>query len=103
MLRDPMEIPLIETSAEELEREHVEHCLHPVEEEVARPGKSPLMQVATYLVMALLLALVAYFLYQLFEGKHERTGTQILVQTFHDPMFWSAVGVGFLAQVIDGA
>jgi uncharacterized protein len=103
MLRARMETPRTENTADEIEREHAELGLPPVEEEVARPGKSPLMQVATYLVMALLLALVAYFLYQLFVGKHERTGTEILVQTFHDPMFWSAVGVGFLAQVIDGA
>ena len=92
-----------EIPAEEVEREHAELGLPPVEEEISHPGKTPLMQVATYLVMAMLLGLVAYFLYQLFIGKHERSGAEILAQTFHDPMFWSAVGVGFLAQVIDGA
>jgi uncharacterized membrane protein YfcA len=98
-----MEKPRAETTEEEVEREHAELGLPPVEEEVARPGKPPLMQVVTYLVMAMLFALVAYFLYQLFIGKHERSGTEILLQTFHDPMFWSAAGVGFVAQVIDGA
>ena len=98
-----MENPRNEISEEEVEREHAELGLPPVEEEVAHPGKSPLMQVVTYLVMAMLLALVAYFLYQLFVGHHERSGTEILLQTFRDPMFWSATGVGFLAQVIDGA
>lgn len=94
----PAEIP-----EEEVQREHAEFGLPPVEEEVAHPDRAPLMQVATYLVMAMLLALVAYFLYRLFIGKHERSGVEILVQTFHDPMFWSAVAVGFVAQVIDGA
>jgi len=98
-----METPRAETAAEEVERDHAALGLPPVEEEVARPGKSPLMQVVTYLVMAVLFALASYFLWQLFEGKHERSGMEILAQTFHDPMFWSAVGVGFLAQVIDGA
>jgi uncharacterized protein len=98
-----MEAPRAEIPEAEVEREHAELGLPPVEEEIARPGKAPLMQVATYLIMAMLLALVAYFLYQLFIGKHERSGTEILVQTFHDPMLWSAAGVGLLAQVIDGA
>lgn len=92
-----------EIPEEEVEREHAELGLPPVEEEVAHPGKSPLMQIASYLVMAVLLTLVSYLLYRLFVDKHERSGMELLVQTFHEPMFWSAVGVGFLAQVIDGA
>lgn len=98
-----MDTPGAEIPEEEVAREHAELGLPPVEEEVANPGKAPVMQVVTYLVMATLLALVAYFLYQLFVGKHELSGTEILKQTFHDPMFWSAVAVGFVAQVIDGA
>ena len=98
-----METPRAETTEEEVEREHAELGLPPVEEEVVRPGKPPLMQVVTYLVIAMLLALVAYFLYLLFIGEHERSGTEILVQTLHDRMFWSAVAVGFVAQMIDGA
>lgn len=98
-----MSIPSAEIPDEEVDREHAELGLPPVEEEISHPGKSPLLQIVSYLVMAVLVALVAYFLYLLFVDKHERTGMQILDETFHDPMFWSAVGVGFLAQVIDGA
>ena len=98
-----MQNPRADISDQEVEREHAELGLPPVEEEVTNPGKTPLMQVVTYLVMGTLLALVAYFLYQLFIGRHERSGMEILRQTFHDPMFWAAVGVGFVAQVIDGA
>jgi len=103
MLPDPMDPTSGEIPEEEVAREHAELGLPPVEEEVSHPGKSRLMQVVSYLVMAVLLGLVAYFLYMLFVGKHERTPTEILVQTFHDRMFWSAVAVGLLAQVIDGA
>jgi len=98
-----METPRAEITEEEVEREHAELGLPPVEEAVAHPGKPRLMQVATYLIMAMLLGLVAYFLYRLFIGQHERSGVEILKQTFHDPMFWSAAGVGLVAQVIDGA
>lgn len=92
-----------EIPQEEVEREHVELGLPPVEDEVAHPGKSRLLQVVSYLVMAVLLALLGYFIYRLFVGEHERTGTEILVDALNDPMFWSAVAVGLLAQIIDGA
>jgi uncharacterized membrane protein YfcA len=98
-----MDTPGTEISDAEVEREHAELGLPPVEPEVARPGRHPLLQVVSYLVMAVLLGLVAYFLYLLFIGQHQRTGMQIIEQTFHDRMFWLAVGVGFVAQVIDGA
>jgi uncharacterized membrane protein YfcA len=92
-----------EITDEEVAREHAELGLPPVEEEIAHPGKSRVLQMATYLVMAMLVTLAAFLLYRLFIGKHERTGLEILVQTFHDRMFWSAAAVGLLAQVIDGA
>ncbi|MGC4028954.1 MAG: sulfite exporter TauE/SafE family protein [Steroidobacteraceae bacterium] len=94
-----------EVSEEELIREHDELGLPPVEEEVlhAEPTTGVLLRVISYLVIAVLVGLAAYFLLQLFVGRHERTGTQIVLAAVHDPMFWSAVGVGLLAQVIDGA
>jgi uncharacterized protein len=98
-----MEDPRADISDEEVEREHAELGLPPVQEEIAHPGKAPLMQVATYLIMAMLLALAAYLFYQLFIGRHERTGIEILMQSVHNRMFWSAAAVGLVAQVIDGA
>jgi uncharacterized membrane protein YfcA len=98
-----MEDHRAEIPADEVEREHAELGLPPVEEEISHAGKSPLLQVATYLIMAMLLALLGYFIYQLFIGRHERSGSQIVMQAIHDPMFWAAAGVGLVAQVIDGA
>lgn len=97
--------PPPEVSEDELIREHDALGLPPVEEALlkAEPATGVLLRVIGYLVIAVLVALAGYFLLQLFVGKHERTGTQILVAALHDPMFWSAAGVGLLAQVIDGA
>jgi uncharacterized membrane protein YfcA len=92
-----------EIPADEIEREHAEFGLPPVEEEVARPGKSPLLQVTTYVVLAMLVGLAGYLLFLLFAVEHERSATEIVRQTLHDRAFWSACGVGLLAQVIDGA
>lgn len=100
-----MEPKLPEVTEEELLREHAELGLPPVEEEVIhpQPAASVLLRVVSYLVIAVLLGLTAYFVAQLFLGKHDRTGTEILLDALDDPMFWSAVGVGLLAQVVDGA
>jgi len=80
-----------EMTSDEAERDH------------AQSGESRLLQVATYVVMALLLLLAGYLLYQLFLGKHPRSGGQILLQTLHDSRFWAAFAVGLVAAVIDGA
>jgi uncharacterized membrane protein YfcA len=48
-------------------------------------------------------ALAGYLLFLLFGVEHERSATEIVRQTVHDPAFWSAFGVGLLAQIIDGA
>src|SRR5690606_25924362 len=98
-----MEDARLEITPEEIEREHAELGLPPVEEEVAQARKSPLLQVVTYLVMATLLALAGYLLYLLFGVEHQRSAMQIVSDTLNDRDFWSAVGVGLLAQVIDGA
>jgi uncharacterized protein len=98
-----MDIPGPPIPDDQIEREHAELGLPPVESEVAHPGKHPLLQIVSYLVIAVLLTLVGYFIYRLFNGSNERSGSEILSATFHDPRFWAATGVGFLAQVIDGA
>jgi uncharacterized protein len=65
--------------------------------------RSLLLRLVSYLVIAVLLALAGYFVYRLFLGDNERSGVEILAQTFRSPRFWSAVAVGLLAQMVDGA
>lgn len=56
--------------------------------------------VSTFLVLA---ALVAYLIGTLI-NNYQLAGAWALVEdTFNNPMFWSAVAVGLLAQAIDGA
>jgi hypothetical protein len=82
---------------------HAELGLPPIEYEVTHAGDHPLLRIASYLVFAILTSLVCYFLYQLFLNGNERSGGEIVAEALRDPIFWSAVGVGLLAQVIDGA
>ncbi|MCX7219698.1 MAG: hypothetical protein NTY70_12420, partial [Burkholderiales bacterium] len=57
----------------------------------------------SYSVVAVLVGLIAYLSFRLFFGGNEQSGMELIRQSLHDPLFWSAVGVGFLGQVIDGA
>ena len=97
-----MEYPRSEMTPDEIAREHAALGLPPVEDDVAA-GMPAVLQVITCLVMAVLLALAGYLLFLLFGTEHERTATQIVSDTLNDPAFWSAVSVGLLAQMIDGA
>jgi uncharacterized protein len=62
-----------------------------------------LLRAISYCVGAILLALAAYLLFQLFGVNHQRSSAEILAQSLSDPLFWTAMGVGLLAQVVDGA
>lgn len=83
--------------------EHEALGIPPVEYAVTHASDHPVLRVAGHFVMAALAALLMYFVYRLFWGGHELSGTQLIVDAFYNPIFWSALGVGLLAQVIDGA
>lgn len=98
-----MKIRRLDLDDKTISKEHVELGLPPVEYDVTHASDHPLLRIASYFVVAVLVALLIYFSYQLFFGDNGRSGGEIISQTLSDPMFWSAVGVGLLAQVIDGA
>jgi len=82
---------------------HLELGLPPAEYDVTHASDHPLLKIASYVVIAVLTALVFYFTYQIFLGGNSLSGNEIITNALHDPMFWSAVAVGLVAQVIDGA
>lgn len=83
--------------------EHNALALPPVEYEVIHAFERPVVQLLTFGVVGLLTALVVYLLHRLFMGNHSQTGMALVAQTLRDPLFWTAVAVGLLAQAIDGA
>lgn len=98
-----MKIRRLDLDDKIINQPHAELGLPPIEYEVTHAGDHPLLRIASYLVFAILTSLVCYFLYQLFLNGNERSGGEIVAEALRDPIFWSAVGVGLLAQVIDGA
>lgn len=83
--------------------EHEALGIPPVEYAVTHAGDHPVLRLAGYMVMASLTALLAFFVYRLFWGNNALSGTQLVMDALHSPVFWSALGVGLLAQIIDGA
>jgi uncharacterized membrane protein YfcA len=83
--------------------EHDALALPPIEYEVIHAFERPVMQLLTFGVVGVLTGLVVYLMHRLFMGEHDQTGMALVKQTLHDPMFWTAVAVGLLAQAIDGA
>lgn len=98
-----MKIRHIDLDDQSINLEHLALGLPPVEYEVTHGLDHPVLRVASYMVVAILSALLLYLIYRLFFGQNAQSGTQIITDALHDPMFWSAVAVGLLAQVIDGA
>jgi uncharacterized membrane protein YfcA len=83
--------------------EHDALALPPVEYEVTHAFERPAMRFLSFGVLGVLMGLLVYLAYRLFLGGHSKSGLDLITQTLHDPMFWTAVAVGLLAQAIDGA
>jgi hypothetical protein len=77
--------------------------LPPLERQIAQANIHPVLKTASYLAVATLLALAVYLLTQLFFGTHASSGMDLIAAALHNPIFWSALLVGLLAQVVDGA
>jgi uncharacterized protein len=82
--------------------EHRESGLPPVEGAVIQLGRQPLLHAAVWFTSLVLITLALYLMGRLFLPNWSG-GWNIVVATFSDNYFWSAVAVGFLAQAVDGA
>lgn len=86
--------------------EHDALALPPVEYDVAHAFDRPAIRILSFGVLGVLgvlMGMVVYLAYRLFAGGNSVSGFDLIQQTLHDPLFWTAVAVGLLAQAIDGA
>ena len=98
-----MKIRELDYTASPVNTEHQAMGLPPVEDYVSHPANHPVLRIAMWLAIAILLSLLGFLAWRLFFGDHESTGLEIIESALTSPLFWSAVAVGFLAQAIDGA
>lgn len=99
-----MKIRSLDLSESPLNAEHAQLGLPPVEDTITHPDNHPALRIAMWAALAILASLLAFLAWRLFFGENGgRSGLEIIDLTLHSPTFWSAVAVGFLAQVVDGA
>ncbi|MGY4531539.1 putative membrane protein YfcA [Pseudomonas sp. TE3786] len=98
-----MKIRELDYTPSPINTEHQAMGLPPVEDYVSHPANHPVLRIAMWLAVAILLSLLGFLAWRLFFGNHESSGVEIIEAALSSRLFWSAVAVGFFAQAIDGA
>jgi len=98
-----MKIRNLDLTDNVINAEHQALGLPPVEDDVTHPGQHPVLRVAVWAVTFMLIGVIIYLGSRLFNGHHQQSGFELIVETLQGDMFWKAVAVGLLAQTVDGA
>lgn len=97
-----MKIRNIDTDAV-LTGEHARLGIPPVEEVIVHPDPHPVIHAAMWFTGFVLVAITTYLAWRMFFLQDAAGGFADLQRTLAGDVFWTAVLVGFIAQVIDGA
>lgn len=99
-----MKIRDLDLSASAVNQEHQALGIPPVEEFVSLPKDHLALRVAMWVAISVLVSLILVLGWRLFFTDHDGlSGFDLIETTLSSRVFWSAVAVGFLAQVVDGA
>jgi uncharacterized protein len=98
-----MKIRNLDLTRNPINVEHQELGLPPDEEPVSHPGTHPLLRAAMWFIVLVLIVLILFLTGRFFLSNNWLGGWQIIGETLSSKIFWSAVIVGFFAQVVDGA
>ncbi|MBH2034077.1 MAG: sulfite exporter TauE/SafE family protein [Pseudomonadales bacterium] len=99
-----MKIRDLDLSSSPLNAEHEALGLPPVEDYVSHPDNHPILRSAMWFAILVLAGLLLFITWRLFFGDNGgHSGLQIIESTLSSQTFWSAVAVGFFAQMIDDA
>jgi uncharacterized protein len=93
----------LDLSENPVNAEHAELGIPPVEQAILHPSKHPALRFAMWLSIFMLIAASGYLISKLFSQNGLNGGQQMIIDTLQSEIFWSAVAVGLLAQIIDGA
>ncbi|WP_157268024.1 sulfite exporter TauE/SafE family protein [Azohydromonas aeria] len=99
-----MKIRNLDLSTSPINVQHEALGLPPVEDVITHPDDHPVLRVAMWAAVAVLVSLLGAVAWRLFFGDNGgQSGWALIEGALTSPTFWGAVAVGFLAQVIDGA
>ena len=99
----PMKIRDLDYSDNPVNAEHLALGLPPIEHELSESAAHPVLRLAMWSVVFLLLACMIFLLTRLFNWHDGQSGLDLVMQTLHGDAFWWALLVGLLAQTVDGA
>lgn len=98
-----MKIRDLDLSDNPVNDEHRALGIPPVEEAALHSGAHPVLRMAMWLAVFMLVGATLFLIVRLFSEHGAAGAEQIVLETLNSRVFWSAVAVGLLAQVIDGA
>ena len=98
-----MKIRNLDLTSNSVNEEHQKLGLPPVEDTVSHLEEHPFLRAAVWFAVIVLILLILFLAGRFFLAQEWDDSWQIINGTLDSRIFWSAVAVGFLAQVIDGA
>ena len=98
-----MKIRDLDLSQSSINTEHEALGIPPVEDFVSHPDDHPVLRAAMWAAILILVGLLGFLSWRLFFDNGGGSGLEIIENALTSKGFWSAVAVGFFAQVIDGA
>lgn len=98
-----MKIRNLDLTQNPINEEHRQLGLPPVEEPVSHPGTHPILHAAVWFAIVVLGVLVLFLAGRFFLSNNWLDSWKIIGETLNSRIFWSAVAVGFFAQMVDGA
>lgn len=90
-------------SQEAIDASHQELGVPPARDDVALNAQSLTLRMLNRAIALTLLGLITFLALRFFQSQTEASSLEVIQQTLTDPRLWGAVGVGLLAQAIDGA
>lgn len=93
----------LDLSENAVNEEHAALGIPPVEQAATHASKHPILSIAMWAAVFMLIAATGYFIARLFSQNGYTGAEQLVVEVLKSELFWSAVAVGLIAQIIDGA
>lgn len=98
-----MKIRNLDLTRNPINEEHQQLGLPPIEDTVSHLDAHPFLRAAVWFAVIVSILLVAFLIGRFFLAQEWSDSWQIINSTLDSRIFWSAVAVGFFAQVVDGA
>lgn len=96
-------MPIQPASQKAIDASHQEFGVPPARDDVALNAQSLTLRILNRAIGLTLLGVITFLALRFFQDNSALGSVDVIRQTLTDPRFWGAVGVGLLAQTIDGA